>query len=46
MAVRARPPAKARKSPDPARSVFINCPFDAAYQPLFDAIVLTTVSCG
>ena len=23
---------QARKSPDPARSVFINCPFDAAYR--------------
>lgn len=29
-----------------ARSVFINCPFDSAYSPLFDAIVFTVVSCG
>lgn len=33
-------------SPDPRRSVFINCPFDAKYLPLFDAIVLTTMYCG
>jgi hypothetical protein len=32
-------------SPDPARSVFINCPFDPEYRPLFDAIVFATVSC-
>lgn len=27
-------------------SVFINCPFDAAYQPSHDAIVLSVVACG
>lgn len=26
--------------------VFINCPFDAAYRPLFDAIVLVVFVCG
>src|SRR5437764_12848115 len=31
---------------DPTKSVFINCPFDATYAPLFDAIVFATVSCG
>lgn len=31
---------------DPAKSVFINCPFDAEYAPLFDAIVFATVCCG
>jgi hypothetical protein len=31
---------------DPERSVFINCPFDAEYLPLFDAIVFATTSCG
>jgi hypothetical protein len=31
---------------DPDKSVFINCPYDAAYAPLFDAIVFTTVCCG
>lgn len=28
------------------RAVFINCPFDAAYQPMFDAIVFTVHRCG
>lgn len=27
-------------------SVFINCPFDAAYRPLFDAIVFAVHDCG
>lgn len=27
-------------------SVFINCPFDAAFQPLFDAIFFTVVASG
>jgi len=27
-------------------NVFINCPFDAAYKPLFDAIVFTVHDCG
>lgn len=27
-------------------SVFINCPYDAEYLPLFDSIFLTTVACG
>jgi hypothetical protein len=31
---------------DSAKSVFINCPFDAAYSPLFDAILFSTVCCG
>jgi hypothetical protein len=31
---------------DPLKSVFINCPFDAAYEPIFDAIVFATVYCG
>ena len=30
----------------PAKSVFINCPFDREYAPLFDAIVFATVCCG
>ena len=37
--------ATVRAAPDPARSVFINCPFDPEYRPLFDAIVFATVSC-
>lgn len=32
--------------PDPGLSVFINCPYDAEYEPLLDAIVFTTVCCG
>jgi len=28
------------------RSVFINCPFDARYKPLLDAIVFTVHDCG
>jgi hypothetical protein len=27
-------------------SVFINCPFDSEYQPIFDAVVFPTVCCG
>jgi hypothetical protein len=32
--------------PDPAKSVFVNCPFDEMYRPIMDAIVLTLVCCG
>lgn len=34
------------ESTDYDRNVFINCPFDAAYQPLFDAIVFVVFDCG
>jgi hypothetical protein len=27
-------------------SVFVNCPFDSAYQPLFRSIVFATIHCG
>ena len=27
-------------------SVFINCPFDRAYKPLFEALVFVIVRCG
>lgn len=30
----------------PSASVFINCPFDVQYQPLFDAIVFCALACG
>jgi hypothetical protein len=30
----------------PSASVFINCPFDKQYQPIFDAIVFRVVACG
>lgn len=32
--------------PPRARSVFINCPFDEAYQPLLRAISFTILACG
>lgn len=31
---------------DPATSVFINCPFDTEYSPLFHAIIFATTCCG
>jgi hypothetical protein len=31
---------------DPATSVFINCPFDQDFAPLFEAIIFATVCCG
>lgn len=30
----------------PSRSVFINCPYDQEYEPLFDALVFTIICCG
>src|SRR2546429_1616040 len=30
----------------PSASVFINCPFDKEYQPLFDAIAFCVSACG
>jgi len=30
----------------PSASVFINCPFDSRYQPLFEAIVFCVSACG
>src|SRR5881398_2313170 len=30
----------------PIASVFINCPFDSRYQPLFEAIVFCVSACG
>jgi hypothetical protein len=38
-------PAQIRP-PDYQRSVFLNCPFDPQYQPLFRAIVFATEDCG
>jgi hypothetical protein len=32
--------------PDYESSVFVNCPFDAEYQPLFRAIIFTIYRCG
>ena len=31
---------------DPGTSVFINCPYDAGFSPLFDAIVFASTCCG
>ena len=31
---------------DPAKAVFINCPYDKDFQSTFDAIVFATVCCG
>jgi len=29
-----------------SKSVFINCPYDSEYEPLFDAIIFTVICCG
>ncbi|HKU64531.1 MAG TPA: hypothetical protein VJQ06_05685 [Rhizomicrobium sp.] len=34
-----------RKSP-PGESIFINCPFDGKYRPIFRAMIFTTIACG
>lgn len=41
-------PRRARPGRDAGyqQSVFINCPFDVAYRPMFDAIVFTVLACG
>jgi hypothetical protein len=31
---------------DPAKAVFINCPYDPEFEPTFDAIVFATACCG
>jgi len=31
---------------DPAKAVFINCPYDAEFEPTFDAILFATACCG
>jgi hypothetical protein len=37
---------KAERDADYERGVFINCPFDQGYRPLFDAIVFVVFVCG
>ena len=37
---------RAERDADYQRGVFINCPFDAAYKPMFDAIVFAVLVCG
>ena len=39
-------PSSAESRPDRARSVFINCPFDADFQPLLRAACFTILACG
>lgn len=39
-------PSRARNRTIRARSVFINCPFDAEYKPLFRAACFTILACG
>ena len=34
------------RSPNYNNNVFINCPFDSAYKPLFDAMVFAVYDCG
>jgi hypothetical protein len=34
------------RNPPLNRDVFINCPFDAEYKPLFEAICFTVSACG
>ncbi|MET7242811.1 hypothetical protein ABZT49_05540 [Methylobacterium sp. EM32] len=41
-----RPGARRRPKPSTARDVFINCPFDADYAAIFNAIVFTVVRSG
>lgn len=38
--------SKADKEADYQRGVFINCPFDVAYRPMFNAMVFAVTSCG
>src|ERR1700686_3205317 len=38
--------ALSRRFKDYNVNVFINCPFDPAYKPLFNAIVFVTIYCG
>jgi hypothetical protein len=38
-------PGSAELIPPYEKSVFINCPFDPAFEPLFDAIVFSVVAC-
>ena len=40
------PRTKAERGAEYNSGVFVNCPFDAAYRPLFDAIVFVVFVCG
>lgn len=39
-------PSRAGPKPSPAKSVFINCPFDPAYKPLLRAACFAILACG
>jgi len=39
-------PSRPASEPAPARSVFINCPFDETYEPLLRAACFTIMACG
>lgn len=39
-------PDRRRESPDYDRNVFINCPFDDIYEPVFRAVVFVVFECG
>ncbi len=41
-----RSKVRRRRHPEYERNVFINCPFDDAYTPIFEAIVFTIQACG
>lgn len=41
-----RPTAQSSAVRNYDRGVFINCPFDRAYAPLFDAMVFAVAACG
>ena len=43
---RQRAKAQPTRSPRFGDSVFINCPFDEAYWPIFEAVVFCIVDCG
>jgi len=38
--------AKTKAKIDPLKSVFINCPFDDDFEPLFEAIIFAIACCG
>jgi hypothetical protein len=38
--------AKTKPKTDPLKSVFINCPFDDDFEPLFEAIIFAIACCG
>jgi hypothetical protein len=45
-AKRRRKPATSGAASNPARNVFINCPFDEQYSPLFRAAIFAVMDCG